>query len=440
MCFLVSVVTAFGVAPGAHAEDLLAMYNGSLQFDPVHASARYEHQASREILKQAYSELLPSLSLEAAHIETRDDIKSSDNTVFATGATDYPTDTYTVALVQPVFKYTSIVGVSKAEEELKQSDARLLNAKQGLITRVAAAYFDALAARDNHEFAKAEQTAVGRNYELARERHAMGLTPLQDKLDSKARYAYVSAAVIEAQSALDDAFQALYEISGLQVETIRGMRTELILSEPDPAEVGEWIRIALDNNAALRESRQAVEVAREEVRRIKAQHYPVVDLEGRDTWRDTDGSLFGGGSEVDTQEFSVRLSLPIYKGGAVNSQTRQAVQLMKASREQVREQELAIKRETRAAFLGVKTSLSKVAALGQAIEAQELTLESKREGFKSGLNTMISVLDAERDLYLGKRDYAQARYDYIKNILRLKQAAGTLNEGDVAMVNGWLEP
>ena len=439
-CFMVlfGLAVFLLTALPSSAQDLMYFYNEALKFDPQLSGVQYEHQASREILRQAYSGLLPMVSLEAAHIETRDDIKSSDNTVWASGATSYPTETYTIALVQPVFHYDSWINVSRAKAELKQYDARLINAEQTLIARVAKVYFDALAAKDNYDFAQSEQSAVGRNYELARERHAMGLTPIQDMLDSKARFAYVSANTIESKNALEDALQSLYEISGIKTDGLAGLKKDLVLTGPDPGIVEDWIEIAKANNALLKERQSAVEAARQEMRRIRAQHYPVFDVEIANNWRDTQGSLFGGGSEVNTQEYTAKMKVPIYQGGAVSSQTRQALQLLNSATEQLRQETLAVERETRAAFLGVKTALSKVEALGQAVEALKLTLESKQEGYKSGLNTMINVLDAERDLYLGKRDYAQTRYDYILNIIRLKQSVGTISQTDVSMVSSWL--
>lgn len=422
----------------ARAEDLAFFYKASLEFDPRLAGARFEHQASREILKQAWSRLLPSLSLEGAYINTRDDIKSSDNTVFASGATTYPTKTYTVALVQPVFNYSSLAGVGKAKEEIKLHDARLERSRQDLILRVANAYLEALAARDNHTFAKAEETAVGRNYELARERHAMGLTPVQDMLDSKARYAYVRANTLQAESTLNDAFFALHEISGTTPETLSGLKADLVLSPPDPDSVEAWVQIALESSTILAERKSEVGAAKKELNRIKAGHYPVVNVEGTDNWRDTDGSLFGGGSEVETQELMVRMNLPLYQGGVVSSQSRQAYQMLQSTSEQLRRETLSVERETRVAFLGVKTALFRAEALARAVEAQQLTLEAKQEGYKSGLNTMMNILDAERDFYFTRRDYARARYDYILNIFRLKNAVGTLSDVDVVMVNGWL--
>ncbi len=82
---------------------------------------------------------------------------------------------------------------------------------------------------------------------------------------------------------------------------------------------------------------------------------------------------------------------------------------------------------------------ARVTALTQAVVASESALAAKTEGFAAGIGANLDVLDASRDLYRAKRDLAAARYDYLLNGLRLKQAAGTLSETDLAQINGWLQ-
>ncbi|HEC98808.1 MAG TPA: hypothetical protein ENN18_00265 [Proteobacteria bacterium] len=94
--------------PSARAEDLIQVYKLAQERDPTFQSSRYVYLASPERLRQAYSGLLPTLSIEGEYIETRQDIVSSDNAVFATGSTDFPTSTYTVSLVQPIFQYSPL--------------------------------------------------------------------------------------------------------------------------------------------------------------------------------------------------------------------------------------------------------------------------------------------------------------------------------------------
>lgn len=424
--------------PSVRAEDLMQVYKLAQERDPTFQSSRYVYLASPERLRQAYSGLLPTLSIEGEYIETRQDIVSSDNTVFATGSTDFPTSTYTVSLVQPIFQYSSIVRLRQAKAEVKRSDMEFEVAKQDLVLRVSEVYLAALAAQDGLAFAQAEEAAVQIHFELARARHNAGLAPITDLLDAKARLGTVKARKIEAQNMLDDALQALREVTGESIVFLARLKEELPLVNPDPADVDRWIEEALKQNLALEVQRHAAEVARQEVARQKSGHYPSLDLVVRHNWRETEGTLFGGGSEVETQEGLLRLNVPIYEGGLVSSRTREAVKLYEAALQDLEKQTRAVKRQTRAGYLGVESAISRAESLQQSVESQTLTLEGKREGFKSGLYTSLAVLDAERDLYLAKQDYAQARYDYILNSLRLQQAAGTLKEEDIAMVNQWL--
>ena len=99
----------------------------------------------------------------------------------------------------------------------------------------------------------------------------------------------------------------------------------------------------------------------------------------------------------------------------------------------------AVARQTKTALYSIKSSISKVEALKHSVTSQELVLESKREGFRSGLFTSLALLDATRDLYLARQDYSMARYDYILNTLLLKQILATLSKNDIIMLNGWME-
>ena len=66
-------------------------------------------------------------------------------------------------------------------------------------------------------------------------------------------------------------------------------------------------------------------------------------------------------------------------------------------------------------------------------------MQATEAGFEVGTRTTVDVLDARRALFLAETNYARSRYDYIINILLLKEAAGTLSEEDLQEVNGWLQ-
>jgi outer membrane protein len=79
----------------------------------------------------------------------------------------------------------------------------------------------------------------------------------------------------------------------------------------------------------------------------------------------------------------------------------------------------------------------------RALEAAEVSsnsaLESNRLGYEVGVRINIDVLNAQQQLYSTRRDLAKARYDTLVNGLRLKAAAGSLSEADLAELNTLLE-
>jgi outer membrane protein len=300
---------------------------------------------------------------------------------------------------------------------------------------VAQAYFDALTAQDNLDYARVEKTAVGKQLEFARSRAETGIARKTDLYDAEARYALSESREIEAQNALDDSFEALREHTNQAINHLTPVRDDMPLAAPDPAQPQQWIETALKQNLTLEVRQQSLEVAVKEVSRQKAGHYPTLDLVATRNRRDTNGSLLGGGSDIETTDILLRFNLPIYSGGGVQSKMHEAVDMREKSRQELEAQRRKVKRETRAAYLGVLSGIKKVEALKQSIVSQQSALEVKSAGLRAGVNTLLEVLDAQRDLYFAQSDYSKARYDYLLSTLKLKQATGSLNLADLEEVN-----
>lgn len=422
---------------GYAAESLKGIYLKAKANDPTLEGAGYVREASRESLRQAWAQLLPSVNAVYQETQTSQNIMSSDNQVYAQGQSDYTTTEYTVSLKQPIFNYSLYMGVGQARTEQKKADLELDAAQQDLIVRVAERYLNALASQDQLEFARAELTAVTQHHELASARFEFGLAPITDLYDAKARLASREARVTEAESQRADALQALQELSGEVPEALVNLKPEVDLPLPLPDDVEQWVNRAVQQNLAVEAQRRVVEIAGKEVSKQRSGHYPTLDLLGRHNNQATDGSLFGGASEVETQDIVLQLNVPIFQGGFVNSRTRQAAEQYNKAQADLKKLTAEVVRLARSSFLGVKSSIVQVKALGEAVESQQLTLEAKQEGYRSGLFTSLAVLDAERDLFNAKMEYAKARYDYIYNSLKLRQAVGTLSEADLLQADTW---
>ena len=110
----------------------------------------------------------------------------------------------------------------------------------------------------------------------------------------------------------------------------------------------------------------------------------------------------------------------------------------RASREQLQRVTRETERSTRDAYLGVLSEMSRVEALEQAVESSQTALEATQAGFDVGTRTIVDVLDSQFALYRSITLFYQARYDYLMNALRLKQAAGNLQIQDLEEIDQWL--
>jgi len=73
--------------------------------------------------------------------------------------------------------------------------------------------------------------------------------------------------------------------------------------------------------------------------------------------------------------------------------------------------------------------------LQQALKSSESLLEASKLGQEVGVRTSLDVLNAQQQLYSTRRDLYQSQYNYLVSHLRLKVAAGNLQEADLERVN-----
>jgi outer membrane protein len=427
-------------SPSLHAENLTAVFNQARTSDPKFQAAEANYLAGIEKLPQARATLMPSLNARASR-----DRNQSETTTDAfipgrpSGRFTYSSSEYTLNLNQPLYNGVSFAGLDQARADVRRAEAEYAAASQDLVLRVAEAYFGILAAQDNLELTRAEKTAIQRQLDSADARLKVGLATITDVHDAKARFEVASAQEVEADNQLHDKQEALRELTSTIPTVLAPLGPNLPLVNPEPADIGQWADKSLAQNYLLRARQEAAESAREEVKRLNAGHFPTLDLVGTRTRNDADGGVTGTGIRSDSTVVGLQLNVPIFQGGLVSARTREAAHQYDAAQQELEATRRATVRAARAAYLGVTGGVAKITALTQAVVASESALTTKTEGFTAGINTNIDVLDASRDLYRAKRDLSSARYDYLLNLLRLKQAAGTLNENDLAQINAWLQ-
>jgi outer membrane protein len=439
----------------APAADLLAIYQRALQNDPQLREAEATRLATLEAKPQALSALLPQLSGSGLVSHERD-TGPVDSTApvspgvfqnYTLGQITTTTHRYGVDLRQNLFRWENWVALQRADAQVAQAEADYQAAQQDLIARVAQRYFDVLSAQDDLEAQQVALTSIKRQLEQAESRFQIGLIAVTDVEEARAAHDSGAAAVIAAKRTLASTQELLREITGDAFDSLARPIEPFEMANPDPISEDRWVEMALQQNLSLVSSRLAADIARENVSAARGGHFPSLDLVGsryklnnnaQDTFPD---GTSAGGTTVDQNQRTIGLQLtfPIYAGGMVSSQVRQAVYQHRAAKERVERVARQTEHDARDSYLGVLSEISRVKALRRAVESNATSLRATESGYEAGTRTAVDVLQSRQLWVQAQTDYSRSRYDYMLNVLKLQQAAGTLSEQSLERINSLLK-
>jgi outer membrane protein len=424
-------------AGSVQAADLLGVYREAQLQDAVYAGAKAQYIAAQERLPQGRALLLPNVNFQAG--TNYNDVDTQYKTsAFPSGQRDFYDYNYGVTVTQPLYRRANSLVYEQAKIQVKQAENALGAASQDLMTRVAQAYFDVLLARANLNTIKAQKVAVAEQLEQAKRNFVVGTATITDSREAQARYDLVVAQELGAENDLEVRTRALEVLVGRPVGELAGLSLPVSLNPPNPVDMNSWVEQAYQSNLQVALAQQSLELAAREVDKMQAGHYPTLDAVGSLTKNYASSSAQGFGSEIDALVVGLQLNVPIYQGGAISSQVREAVANQEKARQDLENARRTVALQTRQAYLGVTSGLSQVRALEQAVASTQLQLDSTKLGQEVGVRTAVDVLNADQQLAIARRDLAQAIYNTILSQLRLKAAVGKLTEADLADVNGLL--
>ncbi|KFN42450.1 TolC family outer membrane protein [Arenimonas oryziterrae] len=439
-----------GLSGQAHATDLLQAYDLARQSDPQFAAAEAQKNAQGEGVVQSRAALLPQISADVTFNDSRG--RSSGNQVFAGSATPI-NSTYSenrsrgsgVNVQQSLYDHSNYTRLGASKARARQADAQFDASADALIVRVADAYFNVLTAIETLASARAEERSVKRQLDQAEKRLEVGLAPITDVHEARARYDSSRATAISSANALDDAYEALAEITGQPMENLKGLSTDYRPATTDTRSAEEWVQIALSTNPTLRSYQEALTAAEKDVSTARAAHFPTLaasagygdDANWGDSVRRTlpASSPISSGSSSTSSRFGLTLSIPIFSGFATQSRVRQANYQRDAAADQLEQQKRAITRQTRGAYRSLVAGQAEVEARRLAVVSAKAAYEAGEAGLEVGTRTIVDVLIAQQALFAARTEYARSRHAYLVNELRLKQAAGILEASDLEATN-----
>ncbi len=421
-----SQATAFASLANAD-DDLWSVYQKAVKNDPQYKQQQFTYEADKEGITQAKSQLMPQISASLGGGRISDEIDAELDAI--TIDDNYYNGRATINLSQTIWNKSRFENLDLAKNQVYLSRLQLDNAYQDLLIRIANSYFNLLAAEDALIVTQRERETLKAQSEQAEELLEAGLGTSTDLFQSQSRFQLVEVDILSAKNAIADNRQALQEIIGEPVQALAKPAANYPIDNPDPFDFQVWLITAYKNNFELAIANQESDIARQNIEIARSGHWPSLDLNADHSYGDDD-SRNSGDLETTRSTITLDLTAPIYQGGQVSSQTREAAQRYSASLQNADTVRRSIERQVRDAYNTVVTSKNQVTALLSAVKAAENALQARQQSFESGLSTNIEVLDATRDLYSAQRDLLRSRYNHILSMFSLKSLAGTLGEKD----------
>lgn len=443
-------------AMSAAADTLREIYELALENDAELKALQAQYRANRESENLGRSALLPQVTgnytytssdstTDAQSIDADDEgnfvpIKTSSNV-------DVDVDGYQISLNQAIFDLPAWFTFQASKEVTLQAEATFAADQQDLIVRVVRSYLDVLRQQDNLAASLARERAFQRQLEQTQQRFEVGLIAITDVHEAQAAYDLAGVDRIIDENRVNVALERLSVLTGRYHSNLFLLRPDFAVKPPQPAERSEWVDFALDNNFRLSAAGYAEQAARQNAKAYKMEHMPSVS--GNISYSDysTDGSLkvkpeslfdVSPNQDRDSEVYQIRVDVPLFSGGAISANRRKAAQeYISASESRINLMRNTVT-NTRSLHMTVISDVARVAARKQSIVSSQSAVDATQAGYEVGTRNVVDVLNAQNVLFSAERDYANARYDYVGDMLLLKQQAGLLSPDDVYRLNAEL--
>ncbi len=425
-----------GFSVASQAENLLQVYQQARISNPDLRSSAADRDAAFEKINEARSPLLPQLGLGADYAWNsgyRDNSGVRSNTTSGS-----------LQLTQVLFDMSKWRALTLQEKTAGIQDVTYQTAQQTLMLNTATAYFNVLRAIDSLSYTEAQKQSIYRQLDQTTQRFNVGLVAITDVQNARAQYDSVLASEVSARNELDNALETLRQVTGNYYPSLASLNIDRFQTEKTQP-VNALLKEAESRNLSLLSARLSQDLAREQIRSAETGHMPTVGLTastGLTNSRYSGDRAAQSASSTDSitgsNQVGLSFSLPLYSGGSVTSQVKQAQYAYVSASEQLESAHRTTVQTVRSSFNNVNASISSINAYKQAVVSAQSSLDAMEAGYQVGTRTIVDVLDATTTLYNAKQQLSDARYNYLINQLNIKSALGTLNEQDLTTLNASL--
>lgn len=439
----ISKILMLLVCNGAFAYDLSYAYQQSLSYNADYLKQIASTSATQEQINLARAQLLPQITASASLSEGY--FNGSGIAVY------YHQPVYSASLQQVVFDWGKYSGYSKGKYATQVGQLQLDNATQQLMFTVSQAYFDVLYAKDTLLAIQKTKDALEKQMNQAKKSFQVGTVTIADVNDALAAFDASSAQEIQAENDLIYKKNIFQNLTGLDPELIQPLKDDINLELPNPQSVDNWAKTSKEKNLNIKIADKQKAMASQDVDIAISGHLPTVGVIGSYNYQDSSSidrvsgpeSVINSMSNIpgtptsnySTASLGLQATLPIYSGGAVNAQVRQARANYQASQQQLVSVERQTDQNTRNTYWQVENGVSLVKAQQTALKSAKVKLDSDQLGYQVGVRNSVDLVNSQKNYYQTFQIYQLSRYQYILARIQLKYLNSSIDDKFIKDIN-----
>ena len=420
-----ALLTAFIMlfAGPAFPVDLIESYELAIQNSSELTAANIESQAGELNLDITRARsVFPTVTI-GAMSERKNKFVGADTRI----------DRANVTLSQTLWRESLGAGLKFSEQQEILAGLIYRKAQTALFKQVVDAYFNVLAAQDTLETNRSEITSIRVLLDHAVVRREAGVGTETDVRIAESRLALANASVIMAETAVENAILVLSELIGHRTTDIDQLNEDAPMPGLKSEQVEDWTNLALKNNIDLDIQQIQVNLAERSIKLATSDYDFAAHLNVR-----VNDRLGGTESLMDHSVASITISKSFSTGGAESRLRKQATLQYEAELQRLKALRTRTATLTSSAFHSAASLIEQIEALEVAVEAVQSSYELTQSNYDVGLVTSLEVLDSQQDLFEARRTLREVRYAYLRSLIELELAAGTLDLSDLHALNNLL--
>lgn len=411
---VLALAAGLGLSP-AHAQSLQEALSQAYQSNPTLESQRAALRATDELVPQARSGFLPTLSAEGDIGRNR---QEQDEAISA-----WTEKSVGVTLTQPVYRGgQTVAAVDRAEALVQAQRASLASTEQDVLLSAATAYLDVVRDQAVRQLNINNEQVLRRQLEASNDRFRVGEITRTDVSQSEARLSGAISARIQAEGQLSASRATFTRLIGTVPGQLVQPKTNFVL----PASQDEAVSLAEQNNPSVIAARFNERAASAAVDQVTGELLPSVNIVGS-YQRIWDRPTANGA--IDSGSLTARLTVPIYEAGATTSRVREAKQTVGQRRNQVDEAVRQARSTAVSAWEALVTARATIESNQAQVRSSEIALEGVRQEATVGSRTVLDVLNAEQELLDARVNLVTAQRDEVVAVFQLLSATGQLTAG-----------